>query len=37
MKETIVFIDNGYLSKISKYFGNGKHLNIDVNGSVETL
>ena len=27
---TLVFIDAGYLSKISKYFGNGKHIKLDL-------
>ncbi len=37
MKEAIVFIDNGYLSKISKHLGNGTHLNVDVNQLAITL
>ena len=30
MKEAVVLIDNGYLSKISKHFGGGKYLKIDI-------
>ena len=30
MEETIVFIDAGFLSKLSKYFGEGKHLIFDL-------
>lgn len=29
IEETLVFIDGGYLSKISKYLGQGKYLRID--------
>lgn len=27
MSHTIVFIDEGFLSKLSKYFGSGKYIN----------
>jgi hypothetical protein len=30
LEKTIVFIDAGYLSKISKHFGNGKYLELDI-------
>ncbi|MBU1203877.1 MAG: hypothetical protein KKG60_02290 [Nanoarchaeota archaeon] len=30
MKETIVFIDAGFLSKLSRYFGGGKYLKNDI-------
>ncbi|MBU2638835.1 MAG: NYN domain-containing protein [Nanoarchaeota archaeon] len=30
LEHTIVFIDAGYLSKISKHFGNGKYLKLDL-------
>ena len=30
MEKTIVLIDAGFLSKLSKYFGNGKYLNYDL-------
>jgi len=29
MEDTIVFIDDGFLSKLSKYFGKGKYLKFD--------
>ena len=29
-KSALVFIDAGYLSKISKYFGSGKHIKLDL-------
>ena len=29
MNSTIIFIDAGFLSKLSKYFGDGKHLKFD--------
>ena len=29
MEETIVFIDDGFLAKLSKYFGNGKYLKFN--------
>lgn len=29
MDETLVFIDEGFLSQLSKHFGNGKYLKID--------
>lgn len=29
VEETLVFIDEGFLSKLSKYFGKGKYLKID--------
>ena len=28
MDKTLVFIDDGFLSKLSKHFGNGKYLKI---------
>ncbi|MBX8639740.1 MAG: NYN domain-containing protein [Thermoplasmata archaeon] len=31
MDKTIVFIDDGYLSKISKFLGGGTYLQIDIN------
>jgi uncharacterized LabA/DUF88 family protein len=31
MEETLVFIDAGYLSKISKHLGKGKYLKYDIN------
>ena len=30
IEQALVFIDAGYLSKISKYFGNGKHIKLDL-------
>lgn len=30
MEETLIFIDGGFLSKLSKYFGNGKYINFDL-------
>lgn len=30
LERTLVFIDAGYLSKISKYFGKGKHIKLDL-------
>ncbi len=30
LSETIVFIDAGYLSALSKFFGNGKYLKLDI-------
>ena len=30
MEETLVFIDAGFLSKLSKHFGNGKYLTYDI-------
>lgn len=30
MEETIVFVDAGFLSKLSKYFGGGKYLKYDL-------
>lgn len=30
IEKTLVFIDAGYLSKISKFFGNGKHLKLNL-------
>lgn len=30
LEQALVFIDAGYLSKISKYFGNGKHVKLDL-------
>lgn len=30
LEQAIVFIDAGYLSKISKFFGNGKHVKLDL-------
>ncbi len=29
MEETLIFIDEGFLSKLSKYFGEGKYIKID--------
>lgn len=29
MEETLVFIDEGFLSQLSKHFGNGKYIRID--------
>ncbi len=29
MEETIIFIDTGFLEKLSKYFGNGRYLKFD--------
>ncbi|HDZ61139.1 MAG TPA: NYN domain-containing protein, partial [Candidatus Pacearchaeota archaeon] len=29
MEDTLVFIDEGFLSKLSKYFGNGAYIKID--------
>ncbi len=34
---TLVFIDNGYLSKISKHFGNGSHMRISLTKFAENL
>lgn len=31
-ERTIVFFDAGYLSKLSKYFGDGKYLKLDLLG-----
>jgi uncharacterized LabA/DUF88 family protein len=30
MEETLVFIDGGFLSKLSKHFGNGKYIGFDL-------
>ena len=30
VERTVVFFDAGYLSKLSKYFGNGKYLKLDL-------
>ncbi len=30
LETTAVFVDAGYLSEISKHFGNGKHLRVDI-------
>ncbi len=37
MDETYVFIDGKYLSLISKHFGNGKYLNVDLNQFAITI
>jgi len=37
MDETYVFIDGGYLSKISKHFGKGKYLVFDINQFANTI
>lgn len=37
MEKTLVFIDDGYLSKISKRFGNGKHIKVDIFEFATTL
>lgn len=37
MKETIIFLDAGYLSFISKYFGNGKHLKYKIENFCKNL
>lgn len=37
MEKTLVFIDDGYLSQISKHFGNGKYIRIDINQFAITL
>jgi len=37
MKECIVFIDGAYLSLISKFLGNGKHLRFDIKKFAESL
>ena len=29
MNNTLIFIDEGFLSKLSKYFGEGKYLKFD--------
>ena len=36
-KETLVFIDEAFLSKLSKYFGNGKYLKFDRKKFAEIL
>ena len=30
LEETLVFVDGAYLSKISKYFGRGKYLRVNL-------
>lgn len=30
MEETLVFIDAGFLAKLSRYFGNGEYINFDI-------
>jgi len=37
MEGTYIFIDAGYLSKISSHLGNGKHLKCDVNQLANTF
>lgn len=37
MKKTLVFIDAGFLSKLSKYFGKGKYLKFDIIKSSRRL
>jgi len=40
MNKTLVFIDDGFLSKLSKHFGNGKHYksrNLDNISSLWTV
>jgi len=37
MNNCIVFIDGGFLSKISKYFGNGNHIKYDLKDFIENL
>jgi len=37
MENCIVFIDVGYLSTISKHFGGGKYLKVDLNQLAITL
>ena len=32
MENALVFIDEGFLSKLSKFFGDGKYLNVSLNG-----
>ena len=36
-EETFVFIDAGYLSKISKHFGQGRYIRLDYNQFANTL
>lgn len=37
MEETYVFIDNAYLSLVSKHFGKGKYLKFDINQFAITI
>lgn len=37
MKKTVVLLDGGYLSKISKHFGDGRYLQIDIKNFGNTL
>ena len=37
MEKTLIFIDEGYLSKISKKFGNGKHIKVNIFEFAATL
>lgn len=37
IEKTAVFLDAGYLDKISKYFGDGKPIRIDLNQFAITL
>jgi uncharacterized LabA/DUF88 family protein len=36
-KEAVVFIDGAYFSLISKHFGSGKHLNVDIRKFAENI
>jgi|SRR3989344_999619 len=37
MNNTLIFIDLGFLSKLSKYFGKGKYLTYNISNFVELL
>lgn len=37
MEDTFVFIDSGYLSLISRHFGNDTYLKFDINQFAITL
>ena len=37
MFETIIFIDGGFVSKISNYFGDGKYLRYDLISFAENI
>ncbi len=37
MEETIVFIDGGFLSKLSKHLGSGKYINFDLVNFAKSL
>ncbi len=37
MDKTLVFIDAGFLSKLSKHFGDGKYLIFDIVNKRETF